>query len=85
MGETGNFFNELGGTLTDAVDWVGDSLQNATSQAQAAIKINNAQAAAITESAKRKTMVSQNVMKIIVLTIICVTVVAVLSIGLKKR
>lgn len=83
--EVGNFFDELGGTFTDAVDWVGDSLQNASSAAQAVINVNNAKAQAITEASKRKTQTTQNVMKIIVLAIVCITAVAVLSIGLRKR
>lgn len=71
-------------TTTGAIDWVGDSLQNATANAAAVVNINNAQAAAITEASKRKTVMMQNTMKIIVLAIVCITVVSVLYIGMKK-
>ena len=84
MEQQGNFFQELLGTVTDTIDFAGDSLQNAAANAVAITNINNAQAAAITEASKRKTVMMQNVMKIVVLAIVCITVVSVLYIGLKK-
>ena len=84
MNQTGNIFEEILDTATDTIDWVGDSLQNATTNASAVTNINNATAAAITEASKRKTETMKNTMKIIVLAIVCITVVSVLYIGLKK-
>lgn len=81
--ERGNFWTEIFDTANSAVDYVGDALQNASGQASAVININNAQADAIRTEQQRKTETMRSVLKIVILTVVCVTVVAVFSI-LKK-
>ena len=82
--DQGNFFEELLQTGTDIVDGFGDAFQNYVGAGAANNAINQATAAAIEERERRKTETTKDVMKIIVLTIVCITIVAVLFIGMKK-
>ncbi len=79
----GGFLDSVGNTVQDVVEYAGDALDVKAANGQAIANINNAQADAIRAKAQRQTDLMNNVVRIVLFTVIAVAAIALFSIAKK--